>query len=47
MKPIVYAAAFESGWNPGTVIMDGTLKEPTGDPANPYYEPNNYSGNFY
>jgi membrane peptidoglycan carboxypeptidase len=47
MKPVVYAAAFESGWNPATMVMDGTLQEPTGDPANPYYSPNNYSGNFY
>lgn len=47
IKPIVYAATFEDGWNPGTVIMDGPIKEPTGDPSNPYYEPNNYSGNFY
>ena len=45
MKPIIYAAAFESGWNPATVIMDGTFKEPNGDGTN--YEPNNYSGNFY
>ena len=22
MKPVVYAAAFEAGWNPGTVVMD-------------------------
>jgi len=47
MKPIVYAAAFESGWNPATVVMDGPLKEPTGNPDEPYYSPNNYSGTFY
>jgi membrane peptidoglycan carboxypeptidase len=46
MKPIVYAAAFESGWNPGTVVMDDPIKEPTGNPDNPYYEPKNYSGSF-
>jgi membrane peptidoglycan carboxypeptidase len=46
LKPVVFAAAFETGWNPGTVIMDGPIKEPTGNPDEPYYSPNNYSGSF-
>jgi membrane peptidoglycan carboxypeptidase len=47
IKPVVYAAAFESGWNPGTVVIDSTLKEPTPNAPEPYYEPQNYTGNFY
>ena len=46
IKPIVYAAAFESGWNPGTVVMDIRISEPVG-PRQPNYEPNNYTGQFY
>ena len=47
IKPVVYAAAFESGWNPATVIMDDSLKvEPPGAPE-PYYEPHNYTGQSY
>jgi membrane peptidoglycan carboxypeptidase len=47
IKPVVYAAAFESGWNPGTVILDTTMKRP--DPSSPtgYYEPHNYTGLSY
>ncbi|CAN5610583.1 hypothetical protein BH23CHL4_BH23CHL4_24730 [soil metagenome] len=47
IKPVVYAAAFESGWNPGTVVMDITLREPTPGAPEPYYEPLNYTGLFY
>jgi membrane peptidoglycan carboxypeptidase len=47
IKPVVYAAAFQNGWNPGTVVMDITLREPTPGAPEPYYEPNNYSGRFY
>jgi penicillin-binding protein 1C len=47
IKPVVYAAAFESGWNPETVVMDVTLKEPTPGAPQPYYEPQNYTGRFY
>ena len=47
IKPIVYAAAFEKGWNPGTVVFDGPIKEPTGAVDEPFYSPNNYSGQFY
>jgi len=45
MKPIVYAAAFEKGWNPGTVILDvPTTWKVEGQPD---YKPNNYSGLSY
>jgi membrane peptidoglycan carboxypeptidase len=47
IKPVVYAAAFESGWNPGTVVMDITLREPTPGAPEPFYEPQNYTGLFY
>lgn len=47
IKPVVYAAAFESGWNPGTVIMDGKFSKPYYPGSTQYYEPNNYSGNYY
>ena len=50
IKPLVYAAAFESGWNPGTVVMDDYYKEEdpsNADPDQRIWEPNNYSGNFY
>ncbi|MCC6313857.1 MAG: transglycosylase domain-containing protein [Thermomicrobiales bacterium] len=53
MKPLVYAAAFEQGWNPGTVVLDapirmetpGAIDVLTGEPS-PYYEPQNYMRNF-
>lgn len=47
IKPVVYAAAFESGWTPATIVMDITLQEPTPGAPEPFYEPNNYSGLFY
>lgn len=47
IKPVVYAAAFESGWNPGTVIMDGHFSKPYYPGSTQVYEPNNYSGNYY
>ncbi len=46
IKPIVYASAFERGWNPGTVVMDTATRFPTGNPNIPEYTPNNYSGVF-
>ncbi|MEZ4624948.1 MAG: hypothetical protein R2843_09205 [Thermomicrobiales bacterium] len=46
IKPIVYASAFERGWNPGTIVMDTATRFPTGNPALPEYTPNNYSGVF-
>jgi penicillin-binding protein 1C len=47
IKPVVYAAAFESGWNPATVVMDITLQEPTPGAPEPFYAPTNYTGRFY
>ena len=50
IKPLVFAAAFEKGWNPGTVVMDGYYKEDVPDAPNPedrIWEPNNYSQQFY
>jgi penicillin-binding protein 1C len=44
MKPVVYAAAFEKGYTPATVIMDVPTEFPTGDPERPIYKPVNYDG---
>lgn len=54
IKPIVYTAAFEQGWTPGTVVLDAPFRietpgreDPiTGQPE-PYYEPQNYTQTFY
>jgi 1A family penicillin-binding protein len=46
MKPLVYAAAFEKGWNPASVIMDvPTTWENSGETED--YEPQNYTQLFY
>lgn len=47
IKPVVYAAAFESGWNPGTVVMDGHFSQPYFPGSPNTYEPQNDSGDFY
>ena len=44
IKPVVYAAAFEKGWNPATRVMDAPVKYDTPFGA---YEPQNYTGRFY
>ncbi len=49
IKPLTYAAAFEKGWTPATLIWDvPTDFPPSGDPADtrPPYQPVNYSGSF-
>ena len=46
MKPLVYALAFEQGWNPGTVLMDIPTQWDVIGQDEPY-EPQNYSGSFY
>jgi penicillin-binding protein 1C len=53
IKPVVYAAAFEQGWTPGTVVLDAPIRIETPgatDPATgeemPFYEPQNYMRNF-
>lgn len=45
MKPIVYAAAFEEGLNPGSVLMD--IPTEWENPGEAPYEPQNYTGRFY
>lgn len=47
IKPVVYAAAFESGWNPASVILDTPMKRRDTSQPNGYYEPQNYSGLSY
>ncbi|MCO5220460.1 MAG: transglycosylase domain-containing protein [Thermomicrobiales bacterium] len=47
IKPVIYAAAFESGWNPGTVVIDDTMRVETPGAPEPYYEPRNYTGLSY
>ncbi|MDQ4044724.1 MAG: transglycosylase domain-containing protein, partial [Chloroflexota bacterium] len=46
IKPLVYAAAFEQGWHPGSVILDvPTSWDSPGQPEP--YEPQNYTRQFY
>ncbi len=54
IKPIVYAAAFEQGWHPGTVVLDAPFRIETPDATDPvtgqptpFYEPQNYTREFY
>jgi penicillin-binding protein 1C len=49
IKPLTYAAAFEKGWTPSTLIWDvPTDFPPSGDPSDtrPPYQPVNYNGQF-
>ncbi len=53
IKPLVYAAAFEQGWTPGTVVLDAPFRIETRgatDPITgedvPFYEPQNYDRTF-
>lgn len=45
MKPIIYAAAFEKGYTPATMLMDVRTEFPSNDPEKPYI-PVNYDGKF-
>ena len=47
IKPVIYAAAFESGWNPGTIIMDTSFEEPCPTCPGGVWRPQNYTGTFY
>ncbi len=50
IKPLTYAAAFEKGWTPSTLIWDVPSDfPPSGDPTDtrPPYEPVNYDGKFH
>jgi penicillin-binding protein 1C len=49
IKPITYAAAFEKGWTPSTLIWDVPVElPPSGDPndPSPKYRPVNYDNRF-
>ncbi len=45
IKPILYAAAFESGWTPASVIWDTPVRYPLLD--NRWYSPRNVTGRYY
>lgn len=50
IKPITYAAAFEKGWTPGTLVWDVPSEfPPSGNPSDPRppYQPENYDGRFH
>ncbi len=50
IKPLTYAAAFEKGWTPATLIWDVPSEfPPSGDPNDPSapYKPVNYDGKFH
>ncbi len=47
MKPVIYAAGFEKGFTPATMLMDVKTDFPSGDPTKPIYTPLNYDGKFY
>lgn len=46
LKPVMYAAAFEKGYTPSTMIMDVKTEFPTGNADKPTYSPVNYDGKF-
>ncbi len=41
IKPVTYLAAFEKGWNPGTVVFDYAKQWPTPGAPQPFYAPHN------
>jgi len=45
IKPLTYAAAFEHGWTPATLMWDLRTEFPDG--ANPPYIPVNYDGKYH
>ncbi|MDI3339378.1 MAG: transglycosylase domain-containing protein, partial [Sphaerobacter sp.] len=47
IKPVAYLAAFEKGWHPGTIIFDYDTRWPTPGAPEPYYRPQNYTGQYY
>lgn len=46
LKPIIYAAAFEKGYTPATMVMDVKTEFPSNEPDKPYYIPVNYDGKY-
>lgn len=50
IKPLTYAAAFEKGWTPATLIWDVPSEFPPSgraDDTGPTYKPQNYDGRFH
>ncbi len=47
IKPFTYLAAFEKGWNPGTVVFDYAKQWPTPGAPEPFYAPHNYTFQNY
>jgi membrane peptidoglycan carboxypeptidase len=47
IKPFTYLAAFEKGWNPGTIIFDYAKQWPTPGAPDPFYAPHNYTFQNY
>ena len=50
IKPLTYAAAFEKGWTPATLLWDVPSEfPPSGNPNDPHepYKPVNYDGRFH
>lgn len=47
LKPVVYAAAFEKGYTPSTMILDTKTDFPTDEPEHPIYTPVNYDGKYH
>ncbi|MBI2443217.1 MAG: PBP1A family penicillin-binding protein [Candidatus Levybacteria bacterium] len=45
LKPLIYAAAFEKGYTPASLLMDVKTEFATDDPSKPY-NPVNYDGKF-
>lgn len=46
LKPVVYAAAFEKGYTPATLVMDVKTDFAPADSSQPTYSPVNYDGKF-
>lgn len=47
LKPVMYAAAFEKGYTPATLVMDVKTEFPTGELEHPTYTPVNYDGKYH
>ncbi|MEM6812115.1 MAG: penicillin-binding protein 1A [Pseudomonadota bacterium] len=46
-KPFVYLAAFEDGFTPSTLVLDGPIAIEQNPGAGDYWRPTNYSNKFY
>lgn len=47
MKPVMFAAAFEHGYTPATLLMDVPTEFPTPESVEQVYKPVNYDGKFH